>query len=412
MLNLVFVEILERLIGRKTAAVLGEISGTTERTWRTRQMHGWSPSEKQIIVFRQRTREAHLKRLVQKQGWSPDEAGVILDELPSTKYGAWLPTADLIYNFSPLHGAYCPETISLARQFDLDCAALVVAVNSGNTDQARAVFVTMLDWLLSFCPPHTDTEDAHQLRGKLSIRTTMEMLLAAVGPLHEALICHILSCWDVEFCAGYFEKTMQPYPLFQLVMPRLSPDIEVEPGTGRILRAGRKPKKRVFESSMLRLMDFLFVMVAWRRDGRIPDAVPRIMDFAAWSNLPESRLVSWRDETTRFTAAQLEHLWTEALEPDSAGIYPAIPSPMFVCAHFLSPLLKRENGHPVSLIDSFDTYKGWWERNRDRLIAKGLQFGAQAWPNCLTAQPADGRSFASFCSAELSGRSSSPRDCQ
>ena len=412
MFNVLFVEVLERLIGRKIAVALGEMSGTTERTWRTRLVQGWDPSEKEIIALRERSNTFHLKQLVKKGGWSHDEARAILSDLPSNHETASLPTADLIYTFSPLYGAYCQETVALARQFDRDCAALLKAVVSGDIDQARAVLAAMLDWLLSFFPEEIDTADSRQWRRELSLGTTMDSLLAAAGPLHEALIWHILSCWDVEFCAGYFGHTMQPYPLFQLVMPRFSPDIEIEPVTGRILRAGQQPKKRVFEKSMLRLLDFVFVIVAWRRGGRMPDAVPKIRDFAAWSNFEESRLVSWRDETTRFTAAQLEQLWTAALKPDCEGNYLAVPLPMFACAHLLSPLLARENGRTVSLIDSVDTYQAWWERNRDRLIEKGLQFGEQAWPDFIKAQPADSRSFAAFCSTQFSGLSCSPRDCQ
>lgn len=198
MLNAFFVEVQERLIGRKTAAVLGEISGTTERTWRTRLLHGWDPSEEELSALHERTNAAHLQRLVKKGGWSPDEALVILGELPSIREKAWLPTADLIYNFSPLCGSYCQETMALARQFDRDCAALVNAVISADVNQARAVLVGMLEWLLSFCPEEIDTDEARQWSRALSLSPTMDSLLAAAGPLHEALVCHILSCWDVE----------------------------------------------------------------------------------------------------------------------------------------------------------------------------------------------------------------------
>ena len=107
MLNALFVEVQERLIGRKTAAVPGEITGTTERTWRTRLLHGWDPSEEEISALNERTNAAHLQRLVKKGGGAPDEALVILGELPSIRENAWLPAADLIVAFDPLCQTTC-----------------------------------------------------------------------------------------------------------------------------------------------------------------------------------------------------------------------------------------------------------------------------------------------------------------
>lgn len=412
MFNQFAITILERLIGRKPAVLLGELSGTTERTWRTRLKHGWEPTEDERKDLSERINAALIKQLIAIGEWSIDEAGTILAERPSTKAGVFLPTADLIYFFSPCHAEYCQEAMALAAHFDRDCDELSDAVRSNNIHQMREVLVAMVEWLQSFCPEEIDIDDVQVLRAQLDISSTAETLLEAAKPLHEALLLHVLSCWDVEFCAGYFDSTMQAYPLFQLVMPRFAPDIDIEPGTGRLLRGGRQPKKRVLETATSRLIDFLFVLVAWRRYRRLPRGVPRVKDFAAWSGENETRLVSWRDETTRFTVSQLKHLWTTVLAPDSQGIYPAIPTPIFVCAHLWSPLLVREDGRVTTLIDCTANYGVWWERNRDRLVAKGLQFGEQAWPTYLTAQRINGDLFPSCDSAQSPGRSSFPRDCQ
>lgn len=401
--------ILEQLIGRKPAVLLGELSGTTERTWRTRLKHGWEPTEDARKDLNERINAAFTKQLITTGGWSVAEAGAILAECPSTKAGAFLPTADLIYFCSPCYGEYCQEAMALAEHFDRDCDKLSDAVRSKNIQQMREVLVTMVEWLLSFCSEEIDSDDTQALRAQLDISSTTETLLAAAKPLHDALLLHVLSCWDVEFCAGYFDSTMQAYPLFQLVMPGFAPDIDIEPGTGRLLRKGRQPKKRVVETATSRLIDFLFVLVAWKRYRRPPQNMPRVKDFAAWSGANETRLVSWRDETTRFTLVQFQHLWTTALAPDNKGIYPACPTPMFFCAHLWSPLLTRKGGGVTGLIDCTAGYGNWWTRNRDRLVAKGLRFGAQAWPSCLTAQGGGkGERFSSFDS----GRSSFPRDCQ
>jgi hypothetical protein len=413
MFNQFAITIVERLVGRKPAALLGEFSGTSERTWRSRLEQGWEPTDDERKDLDARTTAALTEQLVRIGGWSLDEANAIVAGRPSVKACVFLPTADLIYHFSPNQGKYCQEAIELASHFDHDCGRLAEAVRHHNVDEARAVLTAMLDWLQDFCAGEPDMDDAEALRIQLGLSPDVATLLEVAKPLNDGLILHVLSCWDVEFCAGYFDGIMQAYPLFQLVMPRFAPDIDIEPGTLRLLRKGRQPRRRVLETATSRLIDFLSVLVAWRRNRRLPDGVPRVKELAAWSRENEARLVSWRDETTKLTVRQLEQMWTAAMMLDSQGIYPAIPSPMFVCTHLWSPMLLREDSRrPTALIDCTANYRMWWERNCNRLIAEGLQFGQQAWPTYLTGQRSEGESFASIFSSHSSGRSSSPRDCQ
>ena len=412
MFNQFAITIVERLIGRKPAALLGELSGTTERTWRKRLEHGWQPTDDQSKDLDKRLTAALTKQLIKIGGWSIDEADAIVAGRPSSISGNFLPTADLIYHFSPLYGKYCQETIRLASHFDRDCERLADAVQQKDIKRARDVLTAMLDWLQTFCVDISDREDAEALRMKLGLSCDVATLLRDAEPLHEALILHVLSCWDVEFCAGYFDSIMQAYPLFQLVMPRFAPDITVEQQTLRLLRNGQPPRRNILETASSRFIDFLSVLVAWRRYRRLPNGIPRIKEFAAWCRESETRLVSWRDETTRFTARQLEQMWTTALTPDSQGIYPAIPSPMFVCTHIWSPLLLRGDNHrPNAFVDCTANYRMWWDRNYHRLAGAGLQFGMQAWPDYLVSQSFEVGSSASIVSSQSSGRWPSPRNC-
>lgn len=412
MFNQFSITILERLVGKKFAVLLDELSGTTERTWRNRFKRGWEPTEEERENLAERMTAELTERMMRIGEWTREEAGKILAERPSHVARVFLPTADLIYQFSPQHATYCQDAIILASHFDRECESLAEAVRLGEVDGVRKVLIAMLDWLRTFCSSEMDDADAVALQRTFETSQDVQALLEASKPLGEALIFHVLSCWDVEFCAGYFGGTMQAYPLFELVMPRFAPDIEIEPETGRLLREGRQPRKKVFETATSRLFDFLSTLIAWRRSRHLPNSVPKVKDFAAWSRQDETRVISWRDETTRFTARQLEHLWTRSIEPDSDGIYPAIPSPMFVCAHLWSPLLVRQDGRTTHFVECTASYRIWWERNRDRLIAKGLQFGSQAWPNYLTGERTDKASLASVFCFQSAGRSSNPRDCQ
>jgi hypothetical protein len=75
---------------------------------------------------------------------------------------------------------------------------------------------------------------------------------------------------------------MQAQPFFPLVMPRFARGIDIEPGTGKLLRRGRVSRQRVLEPATARLIDFVAVLLAWGRTGSLPQQVPRAKDFAEW----------------------------------------------------------------------------------------------------------------------------------
>ncbi|WP_312511439.1 hypothetical protein [Massilia sp.] len=412
MFNQFAIDIYERLLGQKWATVLGNFSGTSERTWRDRIKHGWEPTNDEHEALKQRLTTMSAERLVRLGEWTSEEAHAILANSPSGKAGVPLPAADLIYYFSPRYGEYCQRTIAIAAHFDRNCARLANAAIRDSSHDVRAVLIDMLEWLATFCPTGEGVDDIAVLRHRMAACSDTATLLGAAGSLHEALLFHVLSCWDLEFCSGYFGETMQAHPLFELVMPRFAPDIEIQSGTGRILRNGQQPRRRIFETATARLLDFIGFLLLWRRQSRLPNFAPRVKELAAWSNTGEARLVSWRDETTRLTLAQLEEVWIAGLEPDREGFYPAAPRPMFVCTHLFSPLLGRKDGKRISsVITCAEGYRTWWQYNRDRLIKDGLRFGEVAWPTRLIEESSAQAALSSL-SSQSSGRSSLPRDCQ
>lgn len=405
--------ILERLSGRKLPAILEERTGISERTWRNRIKDGWSPAPEELANFREKVAANITELMLSKEGWTEEEVQQIITRNPSWKAGIGLPTADLIFWFSPGYGEDYTESISVASQFDVFCHALFDAGKAGDVDGVRKVLLDCLAWIVSYCDSEEEeAEDVQELREKLSAANDLENLLEAAKPLVEQLLFLVLSCWDVEFCSYYTNGKTEPYPLFDLVMPRLSPDIEIEKGTNRFLREGKPPKRRIFEKSMSRFLDFLAVLSYWHKCRTPPERIPSVNEMATWFNEVQGRVVSWRDETTHLTASQLSSIWKEAVGLNMDGSYPGIPYPMFVAAHFFSDLLVREKGKLKSWIVCGDGYKQWWKRNLDRLTAKGLKFGSIPWPKCLTDQPAGNRSPESWRSSQSSGRSSQPLDSQ
>jgi hypothetical protein len=134
---------------------------------------------------------------------------------------------------------------------------------------------------------------------------------------------------------------------------------------------------------MSRFLDFLAVMVDWRKHHRAPQRLPLVKEMAAWCCEQESRMVSWRDETTRFTASHLFGLWRHAIEPDTNGLRPGAPLPLLVAAHLWGPLLAQREDGTRTLTDCAESYVVWWKRNLQRLTASGVEFGDFRWPECL-----------------------------
>ena len=331
---------------------------------------------------------------------------------PSRLAGVCLPTADLIYWNSPGQGYDYAESIAVARQFDLYCHALFKAFTEDDLDRLKQVLLQSLTWLRSYSQPGTDQSDADDLEKRFDEATDITQLLEQAKPLAEQLIFHVFSCWDVEFCATYFESSVAPYPLFELMMPRLATGIEVEAQTGRFLRDGKQPRQKVFEKSMSRLLDFIAVLAEARANKGFPDKLPKVRDMVRLFDRSEQQIVNWRDETTRLNAQEFSNICEFAFGRDEQGKSAPAPLPIYVAASMWRPFLVRENGKPKEWYFFFDSYELAWRRNLDRLTAKGLKFGTVAWPHCLTYQPLGNRSPESWRCSQSSGRSSQPLDCQ
>ncbi|HJW55291.1 MAG TPA: hypothetical protein VJ577_08470 [Burkholderiaceae bacterium] len=392
--NLFSLKIVERLQGRKLVTLLAERTGTTERTWRNRFKHNWSPLPVDAGAFRERSAAYIVDQLKTVEGLSAEEAQSVIARNPSWKAGHGLPTADLVFWFSPGYGEDYPEAISTAGQFDLHSYAIHDAFKTADIDSARLALQGALKWLRSYCSADEDMSDADTLAEHLQEANDLSALYERAAFLAEQMLFHVMSCWDVEFCARYFPALVEPYPLFGLVMPRLSPGIVIEQAGGRFLRNGQVPKQRLFEKSVARLFDFLAVLIYWRRHRRFPDRIPQVKEMAAWFAQHDARIISWRDETTRFTANNLFTIWKKAVGSDKEGVCIGAPLPMLVAAHLWSPVLVLEAGKPRQWISCADGYERWWKRNLSRLAAKGLHFGATPWPECLTGHPEGGRLLA------------------
>lgn len=388
MFNSFAVLILERLHGRKLPVLLADITGTTERTWRSRLGKEVLLADDEVKRLRGKSAAYVVSKMQTVDGLSADEAGAVVAGAPSLRSAVPLPTADLIYWFSPAYGTDYVESNALAVRFDQYCDALLAAARLDDIEETRRVVLDTLDWLRGFCNDAPDQEADDAMAQRLRDAHDIGSLHKEARQLAYHMLMHVLSCWDVEFNALYFQGVHQPYPLFTLVMPRLAPDIEIDKATGQLLRRGRKPRHKVYEKSIFRFFNFLAVMFYWSKYRRFPDRLPRVSEMVAWCDERESEIVSWRDETTRFSARNLFKLWRTVIKPDRNGLRAGTPLPMLVAALLWSPLLKLNKGRPNSLTVCSPDYLAWWRRNLQRLTAKGFQFGDAPWPACLVGNGA------------------------
>lgn len=294
MFNAFAVLILERLHGRKLPVLLEDITGTTERTWRSRLSKEVRLADDEVKRLREKSAAYIVSKMQAADGYSAEEAEAIVACAPSLRSAVPLPTADLIYWFSPGYGADYVESNALAGRFDQYCDALLAAARLDDIEDTRRIVFDALDWLRGFCNDAPDREFGDAMAQRLREAHDIGSLHKEARQLAYRMLMHVLSCWDVELNALYFQGVHQPYPLFTLVMPRLAPDIEIEKTTGQLLRRGRKPRHKVYEKSIFRFFNFLAVMFYWSKYRRFPDRLPRVSEIVAWCGKTESEIVKRR----------------------------------------------------------------------------------------------------------------------
>lgn len=241
MFNLFSISLLEQLFGKKLVTVLAEATGLTERTWRNRAAKGWEPSEAELKESRERAKDVFFVQL-QNAGYSKEEANKIVARVPSWRDGVSLPTANLIFLFSPSFADGYDDAISVATEFDHLCLVISDAFRSKEISQVQSSLMAASKWLRGYCSGDSDTSNIAELENKIQSTSDLGELLKHGKNLGGEMMFHVLSCWDLNFCSEYFGGKLQAFPLFELVMPRFSPDIKMTPGPGQFLRNGNSDR--------------------------------------------------------------------------------------------------------------------------------------------------------------------------
>lgn len=382
MLNLITLKVVESMQGRKTAALLEEVTGTSERTWRNRfKTQNRMLWQKELEETVEKHRVAIREQLVSQYGLSEGEAEQAIERNPSLAAGMNLPFAEMIYWHSPKLGDSYPESIEAAANFDRFCFATHDAHASGDAVEVKKNLLDTLKWLQVFCP-EDDRAEVTAMMSRIELALGLDELLDCSKQLTDWGFFHALTCWNLEFCSQYF-PTMEAAPLFFGVLPKFSQDVEIEPGTGHLLRAGERVKRCWLHRPTSWLISFVAVVAYWERVGKAPPTLPTIKEIAAWFSEDERRIVSWRDETTNLTLKQFLNFWRSGVDLGEDGTLLMSPMPLFVVAHLGKLFLLHENGKLKQMVFCGDDYLIWWRRNLHRLKTKGVVFGTTPWPEYL-----------------------------
>lgn len=405
--------IYEQFHHKKMPVLLGESTDVGERAWRNRSAQKWQPTLEEEKAILQIAEERFIARL-REEGLTEDECQEIISAIPSRQIGVASFTADLIYFHShvPNWSSYKPA-IETAVAFDQHCNAFAIAKARFDIEAFRSAGLAALDWLLDGLEPSDNgLESAHRLQARLVAADSWSDLEELAAAVAESMIFNVLSRWDILFCHYYFEGQAPAYPLFELMMPRLSPSIKIDPETGALSRNGKQPKRAIFEPAVHRLLDFVALLMFRIEMGCFPVRPVSVKQMGFYFKEDAQRLAKWRDEELHLSGKQFERLWRTGTSRYPKRKDAAVPLPLLLMAYLWRPLLARKQGELPSIVNCMDGYKDWWQRNFIRMQAQGLTFGTEPWPAWLTNQSSTGDSFVSKRSSQSSGRPSSPRESQ
>jgi len=373
-----FVKVLERMDGRKLAAMTAAASesSVTERTLRNWLGNSTEPDPLAMAALRTSGRAALAARL-DSHGWPAEQRDAMLADLdacPGT-VSAMVVTLQ--------NGAtHYPAALQLAREIDL----LDLRLDEyRKTRDLRGLVDVLLStpWIddAHLTDPQDDAWSALSVRRHLDKAQAWEDLHHPLALLVFNVQHQLLATLDLEFCAGYL-GVFAPTPIFHGLLPRLAPGIDT--ATGCQIPIARD----MFHYPVRRLLDTMACMRVRRSDGKWPHAMPSVKDFERRLELagrPDLArdVVKWRNGR-RFTTAQFIGTWESLYDDLPEPQQPPAPLAMMYAAAVFSQLFvagSREQRTLSFVSPDPAIYRHWWDIQRNALATGStpLQFGSEVW---------------------------------
>jgi len=384
MFNLIYAELNQEVHGLSLTATASDLMNVSERTVRNWQTKNEQDSAK-LLQIEEKLKKGIIDYLVSKQNLTLLEAEQYYQAIPSVKSGGLntgMFASDMVYFATGGDEKNYKHSADIAYKIDEYSNRFIEIKKLKDIQLTKIFFNEIYDWICLFYS-EIDCEALQKL--KLSLNE-IRYLEDCQGFLKEAsvfMFYYQFTTLDLELGADYFGK-LNAYPLFTLVMPGLAPDIKLNQNVNKFLRNGKQAQSGIYHKSTLRFLDFIYTLVYWYNNRKPPKALPKVKDMEKLFGVSSSTIISWRDETTKFNQRSLNSIWKIIKRPTDQGAL--LPPPLLMLYAML--LYKRlvkygENGKLISIQETEDEYKDFWLLNKNKLEAKGLTFGKDAWPEYL-----------------------------
>jgi len=372
--------------GKADAVLLEKISGVSAKTWRK----GGPKSEAVVAKAKMGLRESFVRNL-RNAGYSRDEITRAYQSIDWEAPGAWQPIVRMGEGLNPKF--HCPQTMALAKEFDLFGARLQKLRHEKD-------LIGFREQLLS-SETMRFAQNWPSISAELSNATDRALKAANWEELQELLACvagagiyQLLSCWDVEFFSKFFfnsskQKGLKPVPLFSMVMPTVKSRFK-QRGDGTY------PLQGVFVLPLGRLLDLSFCLSEYHRSGKWPmkGQITRRQVASAGGQIllgegaTEQPLAKLRKGIRGLTIDEFGDVFQSMCGEDHEGKLVFPPLPIYLGAQIWTHMLVKKRTGRFPGVDEFiwggeSDYRFCWDIAFAEFKAKGVTFGDTPWPKYL-----------------------------
>ena len=372
--------------GKADAVLLEKISGVSAKTWRK----GGPQSEAVVAKAKMGLRESFVRNL-RNAGYSREEIARAYQSIDWEISGAWQAIVRMGEGLNPKF--HCPQTMALAKEFDLFGARLQKLWHEQD-------LIGFREQLLS-SETVRYAQNWPSIAAELSLATDRALKAANWEELQELLACvagagiyQLLSCWDVEFFSKFFfnssrQKGLKPVPLFSMVMPTVKSRFKQRVD-------GTYPLQGVFVLPLGRLLDLSFCLSEYHRSGKWPmkGQITRRQVASAGGKIllgegaTEQPLAKLRKGIRGLTIDEFGDLFQSMSGEDHEGKSVFPPLPIYLAAQIWTHMLVKKRKGRFAGVDEFiwggeSDYRYCWDIAFAEFKAKGAPFGDTPWPKYL-----------------------------
>lgn len=384
MFNLIYAKLTEDVHGLSFAATAADLMNVSDRTVRNWQLEN-EPDSTKLALIEEKLKTGLIDNLITKQNFTSQEAEQYYQAIPSVISGglnAKMFASDMVYFVTGGVEKNYKHSAEVAYKIDEYSNRFSEIKKLKDIKLTKIFFNEIYDWINLFYS-EIDCEALQKLKLSLNEIKSLEDCQGFLKEASVFMFYYQFTTLDLELSADYFGK-FNAHPLFTLVMPGLAPDIKLDQNVSQFLRNGKQAKSRIYHKSTHRFLNFIYTLVYWYNKRKPPDALPKVKDMAELFGTLSSTVTSWRDETTKFNLRDLHSIWMLKKRPDDKGDVLPPPHLMLFAMHFYKQLVKYgDNGKLISIEEAEDEYRNFWLLNKNKLEAKGLTFGKDAWPEYL-----------------------------